>query len=284
MAFELERRGADVIALDVQDPSKTGFDTAKEILQSKVSYVQASVYELTKYLSGQFDLICFLGVFYHLKDPIKAFEEISAVLADNGQVLFEGECLRNYAESLSGHPEQGPLIEQIADAELPLALCCPGDFKNLPNWFIPNFAALRSWTGVAGLEILRYEFLEDADGKPVPYQRVRGIAGKASRAVKVTGVKQDSETIIVMGNGFTQRTVINFFCTQKGVYVNMGGLNPDGTAKIPLTIVDSGELRFRVPAEAEPGRAYVEVLNPPYLAFQTSKNDPSGAFNLTSRP
>ena len=36
VAFELERRGASVTALDIQDPNLTGFNTAKAILGSHV--------------------------------------------------------------------------------------------------------------------------------------------------------------------------------------------------------------------------------------------------------
>jgi SAM-dependent methyltransferase len=96
-AFELERRGADVIALDVQDPSCTGFNTAKEIIHSNVQYIQASVYDLSKVLNMKFDIILFFGVYYHLKYPILAFEQIHKVLKDDGLLLMEGECLRNWA-------------------------------------------------------------------------------------------------------------------------------------------------------------------------------------------
>lgn len=62
MAFELERKGAGVVDLYVQDPLQAGFNTVKEILHSKVQYVQGSVYDLTKVLAGQLNLVCFLGV------------------------------------------------------------------------------------------------------------------------------------------------------------------------------------------------------------------------------
>lgn len=96
-SFELERRGAIVTALDIRDPNKAAFNTAKEILQSKVRYVQASVYDMTKVLTEKFDMILFLGVYYHLKHPLLAFEQIHHLLNDDGILLIEGECLRNYA-------------------------------------------------------------------------------------------------------------------------------------------------------------------------------------------
>lgn len=101
-AFELENRGASVTAFDIQDPNCTGFNIAKEIRRSNVRYIQASVYNLSEVLREKFDIICFFGVYYHLKYPLLAFEQIHAVLSDDGLLLIEGECLRNYVETLDG--------------------------------------------------------------------------------------------------------------------------------------------------------------------------------------
>jgi hypothetical protein len=40
------------------------------------------------------------------------------------------------------------------------------------------------------------------------------------------------------------------------------------------------ELRFLIPASAEAGPAFVEVLNPPFIPFSSSGNDPDGAFTF----
>ena len=84
LAFECEARGAVVTAMDIQDPARTGFNVAREILGSKVSYVQGSVYDAARLLTGIFDYIFFLGVFYHLKHPVLAFEELSKLLTQGG--------------------------------------------------------------------------------------------------------------------------------------------------------------------------------------------------------
>jgi tRNA (mo5U34)-methyltransferase len=72
IAFECETRGAKLTGLDIQDPSKTGFNVAKEIRQSRVDYVQGSVYDLAALFTEKFDYVFFLGVFYHLKNPVLA--------------------------------------------------------------------------------------------------------------------------------------------------------------------------------------------------------------------
>src|SRR5271165_4621593 len=43
--FELERRGAQVTALDIQDPDITIFNAVKEIKSSRANYVRGSVYD-----------------------------------------------------------------------------------------------------------------------------------------------------------------------------------------------------------------------------------------------
>src|SRR6266496_1047254 len=45
-SFELEQRGAEVLAIDYVPPDRTGFMVAKEILGSNVTYKVANVYDL----------------------------------------------------------------------------------------------------------------------------------------------------------------------------------------------------------------------------------------------
>ena len=180
ISFEAEVRGATVTALDIQDPSRTGFNVAKEILKSKVTYVQGSVYDATKLLAKTFDYVFFLGVFYHLKHPILAFEEISKLLKDDGLLIFEGECLRFYSENEAGVRMDDECIRRLASSNIPLTLFYANAFKgDDSNWFIPNYACLKGWMEAAGLEIIRHAFLEVPEGD-LPLQRVGGVARRVS--------------------------------------------------------------------------------------------------------
>jgi hypothetical protein len=49
---------------------------------------------------------------------------------------------------------------------------------------------------------------------------------------------------------------------------------------VPLQFVSKSELRFMRPAGAVAGPAFVEVLNPPYIPFSSTGNDPDGAFSF----
>jgi hypothetical protein len=48
--------------------------------------------------------------------------------------------------------------------------------------------------------------------------------------------------------GFAPLTVINFFNVRGASVANLGDLNSDGSAKIPVTFVDATEFTFQVPA------------------------------------
>jgi len=177
IAFELERRGARVTALDIQDPSRTGFDTAKSILGSDVHYVQGSVYDLRRLFGEQrFDLVACFGVFYHLKNPVLAFEEIAGVMNDTAKLLLEGECLLNYAEDGSGRRVEKKPLAALTSDRLPLAMFYSGNYKgDDTNWFVPNLACLKEWLRASGLELKRHWVLSKSDVTP-PLQRMAGVA------------------------------------------------------------------------------------------------------------
>ena len=95
----------------------------------------------------------------------------------------------------------------------------------------------------------------------------------------VDRVTQNGTTLTVDGAGFSSLTVINFFNAQGGKVVNLGGLN--GRApKIPIALVNSTRFIFTRPGGAEAGLAFVQTLNPPFVPFTSSGNDPCGAFPL----
>ena len=112
---------------------------------------------------------------------------------------------------------------------------------------------------------------------------VDGSYSKSSNAVSVpvgarisvTSVTQSGSTITVNGTGFSTATVINFFNLQGGVVVNLEyGPYP------PINLIDSTQFTFTKPAGSVAGPAYVQALNPPFLPYDSSGNDPGGAFTL----
>jgi tRNA (mo5U34)-methyltransferase len=93
-SFEMERRGAEVIALDLDDesaldvpprrtetfserPRGDGFRLAKEALGSKVERVDCSIYDAHPADLGTFDLVFCGSVIMHLRDQNQALERIA---------------------------------------------------------------------------------------------------------------------------------------------------------------------------------------------------------------
>jgi tRNA (mo5U34)-methyltransferase len=88
-SFEAERRGAErVLATDKYAwsggswSSKAGFDPARRALGSKVEDLEVDGLDLAPERIGTFDVVLFLGVLYHLRDPLLALEKIASVSRD----------------------------------------------------------------------------------------------------------------------------------------------------------------------------------------------------------
>lgn len=137
MAFEAERRGADeVVAIDLYPPTRFGFSEIKGFLKSNVTFVQLSVYELEKL--GQFDLIIFWGVLYHLRHPLLALDKVR--LASNGTVYLETAVADWQIDSAQ---RDESLVAFYRRDEL------AGDGS---NWFAPTTRALTDWCTSCGFE------------------------------------------------------------------------------------------------------------------------------------
>ena len=149
--FEVERRGGQVTSFDIQDPERSGFNLLKTIKGSKAEYIQDSVYNLAAHFKEYFDIILFLGVFYHLKNPVLALENIHAALKPGAVMIYEGAVLE-HAYSLDPvwadrKDRMGPYLE------IPLAYYATGDcLGHFSNWYVPNVLCLREWIISSGFD------------------------------------------------------------------------------------------------------------------------------------
>jgi tRNA (mo5U34)-methyltransferase len=84
--FEMERRGAEVVAIDYVDLDT--FRTLHKAMNSQAEYLNLDVYELDPTTIGTFDVVLCLGVLYHLKHPLLALERICAVTRDLCHLSF----------------------------------------------------------------------------------------------------------------------------------------------------------------------------------------------------
>src|SRR5438270_4258438 len=86
-SFEMERRGASVLATDSYSwdgggwGTKAGFDLAREALGSEVRDQRINPFDLSPEAVGRFDVVLLLGVLYHIRDPMLLLERVSSVAA-----------------------------------------------------------------------------------------------------------------------------------------------------------------------------------------------------------
>ena len=157
-SFAAEARGAEVLAIDaVAREHLKGFDVASELLGSGVEYRTMNVYNLSPKEVGTFDLIFFLGVLYHLRDPMLALDRLWEVARPGATIWVESHTIDNGLAD----PETGVLdaLQNVAPglAGIPIAQFYPRRTlgSNFTNWWGPNLAGLEAMVEASGFEKVR---------------------------------------------------------------------------------------------------------------------------------
>ena len=178
-SFHFEKLGAEVVAVDVMDPDKFGFNLLKDLLESKVEFHRMTVYDMEPENVGMFDYILFSGVFYHLKHPLLALEKINAVLNKGGIVFGSGTTSDHYFTQ--GRKNLQLNKEYPKANNFPIAFYADGDFmKDKTNWVIPNAKCLENWFLRSGFEII---FLRNNAGAKTASGEIRSVANFAVRKI-----------------------------------------------------------------------------------------------------
>jgi tRNA (mo5U34)-methyltransferase len=116
-------------------PGRKPFDLAHKALGSKVEAVVGDFMTMDLAALGQFDVVFFLGVLYHLEEPFEAVKKLHCVTAPGGTAIIETEAMEI---PLLG---SRPCFEFIPDSDL----------NNDPtNWWVPNARAIEGMSLAAG--------------------------------------------------------------------------------------------------------------------------------------
>jgi len=133
-SFEAERRhAARVVACDYYawhgvgwgtGQGKAGFQLARTALGSRVEDVDLDILDLSAAKVGTFDVVLFLGILYHVPNPLLALERVAAVTS--GQLILE------------------TVVDMVVIGR-PAAAFYPGrELNDDPtNWWGPNHEAVR---------------------------------------------------------------------------------------------------------------------------------------------
>ena len=134
--FEMERRGAEVLAIDNWDNPR--FHEARALLHSRVEYRLMDMYELTPERVGYFDIVLFMGVLYHLKHPLLALERVCALATEMAAV--DSFILRDKHRP-GEEVDQRPVMEFYETNEFG---------GQADNWVAPSLACLLAFCRTAG--------------------------------------------------------------------------------------------------------------------------------------
>lgn len=153
-SFELAKRGAEVLGIDL-DPHylKQARWAAKVYgLEKQVDFRQMQVYDLWK-TEEKFDLVWFMGVFYHLRYPMLALDAIAdkvikmlvfqtLMMPDKEEQQIESDYDINDRQAMleDGWPKMAFIEDKLA-----------GDPT---NWWAPNQAGIKAMLRTCGLNTI----------------------------------------------------------------------------------------------------------------------------------
>ncbi len=152
-ALEMKRRGADrVVAVDSDPRYLAQARLASEITGLDLELRELSVYDVAQ-LGEKFDVVIFMGVFYHLRHPLLALDLIREHVA-SGQLVFQS-MLRG-APGVAEVGEDYPFseIEIFDQPDFPrMAFIEHRYAKDPTNWWVPNRAGMEAMLRSAGFVI-----------------------------------------------------------------------------------------------------------------------------------
>jgi tRNA (mo5U34)-methyltransferase len=139
-SFEMERRGAQVVAVDCVEFEE--FREAHRMLGSQVDYRILDVDELTPESVGLFDYVLFFGVLYHLRNPLLGLEKICAITKDTA-----------FVESFVTDDGSAPCAMEFYETnELG---------GQIDNWFGPSVQCAAALCRSAGFARVSLEYVSD---------------------------------------------------------------------------------------------------------------------------
>jgi tRNA (mo5U34)-methyltransferase len=153
-SFELARRGAQVTAIDL-DPRylrQARWAAEQFGLADRIAFEQLQVYQLAQ-RREQFDLVWFMGVFYHLRYPMLALD----IVARRVKRLMMFQTLTMPGEETISPPEDLGLDDrdQMLDPAWPkMAFIERRVAADPTNWWAPNHACVEAMLRSSGFRVV----------------------------------------------------------------------------------------------------------------------------------
>ncbi len=152
-SIEMKRRGAKrVLGIDHDRQYLDQARFAAEVLELDISFEQRSVYDAPK-LNERFDIVLFMGVFYHLRYPLLALDLLRQYVAKD---WFVFQSMLRGSRTVPHLEEDYPFSERaIFDRPgFPRMHFVENRYTEDPtNWWIPNRACAEAVLRSAGFTI-----------------------------------------------------------------------------------------------------------------------------------
>jgi tRNA (mo5U34)-methyltransferase len=152
-SFELARRGAEVLAVDIDEHYLRQARWAAEELDpaGRVTFRRMSVYDLAA-SSTRFDVVLFLGVLYHLRYPLLALDLVAEHVA--GTLVLQTLTMPGSAPVAP--PEDVPFSgrDRLLEDGWPRAAFVERRLAGDPtNWWVADDACVQAMARSAGLRV-----------------------------------------------------------------------------------------------------------------------------------
>ncbi len=98
-SLHLAKRGAQVVAIDYRRKEDHGYHVMEKLNPVQIDYHRMNIYELSEKQLGEFNIVLFLGVLYHLPDMIRALQMIRAVC--RGTLFVETDSENEFCKDIA---------------------------------------------------------------------------------------------------------------------------------------------------------------------------------------
>lgn len=153
-SFELAKRGANVLGIDSEERylKQAEWAARQYDFSGSVRFERKQVYELAR-TDRRFDLILFLGVFYHLRYPLLALDTLS--LKMNRMMVFQSLTMPGEGDVDSTFDYDFEEREAFLNPGWPKMAFIEENFAGDPtNWWVPNHAGVEAMLRSTGLRII----------------------------------------------------------------------------------------------------------------------------------
>jgi tRNA (mo5U34)-methyltransferase len=250
-SFESERRGAEVVSVDVWRPER--FFEAHRALNSKIEFHELSVYEITKERLGAFDIVLFLGVLYHLRHPLLALERLCEV--SRGVAVIESHVIDNVLNT------PRPVMEFYEVDQL------GGQYD---NWWGPSIECVIQMARAAGFVSAEAIRRDDVRGVVKAYRQWNELPTEGAPSIRIS----DVVNAISLNQYFPRRGKHAYLtlwveglpvaATRDEVKVNIAGFGTRPVYVGPSRNPDDAVLRMQInialPPGLDPGETSLQVF------------------------